>query len=504
MTTVPTADPQTSQPTPPSRAGTLALLVIASAQLMVVLDNTIVNIALPSIQADFGVGPSTLSWIVNAYALAFGGLLLLGGRIGDLFGRRAVFRIGIIVFALASLFGGFAANEQMLITARVLQGVGGAIVAPTALSLIATTFAEGKERGRAMGVYAAMAGVGSTIGLLLGGVLTDYLDWRWVMFVNVPIAAVVLLGSRVLPAAGRREGRLDVPGAITGTLGLVGLVYGITRGGEDGWTDPWTLACFAAAVVLLSLFVLLQSRSTHPMLPLRLVRDRNRAGANVTMLFVGSAMFAMFYFLTLYLQQVLAYSPVKAGLAFLPFSAGIMVAAGVVGPKLAERLPPRMIAVPGLALAAAGLLWFATLSPDSSYWTHLAPAMLITSFGLGTAFLPLTLGAVSGTTEEDAGIASALLNAAQQIGGALGLAVLSTVATSAANNALDDADAAYFQGLATGDQGLMARAADALTDGYTAAFAVGGGLLLAGLVVAATLITTKDRAGADTAGAHMG
>ncbi|CAM2791872.1 MFS transporter [Prescottella defluvii] len=472
----------------------LALVVIATAQLMVILDSTITNIALPSIQADLGISASGLAWIVNSYVLAFGGLLLLGGRSGDLFGRRRMFRVGIVVFTVASLLGGFAPNAELLIAARILQGVGAAIAAPTALSLIATTFPEGGPRNKAMGVYAAMSGIGSTIGLLLGGVLTDYLDWRWIFFVNVPIGIALLFGTAVLPAGDRVRGRLDVPGAVTGTLGLVALVYGITRGGEDGWTDPLTLGLFASAVALLAAFLVIQTRSDHPMMPLRLLKDRNRSGSYAAMLIIGAAMFATFYFLSLYMQQVLEYSPVQTGLAYLPFSFGMALATGV-GSKLAGRLPARLLAGPGLVVAAIGMAWLAMLEPGSSYLTHLMPAMFVTAVGLGSSFLPMTLGAVSGVTHADAGIASALLSTAQQIGGAMGLAILSTVATATANDSLPDADHAYFQAVATGDGALLERAADALTSGFTAAFAGAAVLLIVGVVVTFTAINARAATG---------
>lgn len=472
----------------------LALIVIAAAQLMVVLDATIVNIALPSIAHQFHIGGSTLAWIPDAYALSFGGLLLLGGRAGDLYGRRRVFRIGLVIFAGVSLLGGLAPNEQLLIAARLVQGIGGAIIAPAALSLIATTFAEGPDRSRAMGVYAAMAGVGATVGLLLGGVLTDYLSWRWVFFVNVPIGIAVLLGSTVLAEGDRQAGRLDVPGAITGTGGLVVLVYGIIRAGEDGWGNALTLASFAVAVVLLAAFAILQTKTTHPMLPLRLLRNRNRSGAYATMLLLASGMFATFYFLTLYLQQILRYSPARAGLAYLPFTAGMMISAAVVVPRLIGRIPPRYFVLTGAILGAGGMFWFSRLTPASSYWGELMPAMLITALGLGAAFLPLTLGAVAGTTQRDAGIASALLNAGQQVGGALGLAMLATIAATASSSRLPNAASAFYRGLATRDFALVRQAADALTHGYTAAFAVSVIILLAAGVVAFAAINTRGPA----------
>ncbi|MEY9961984.1 EmrB/QacA subfamily drug resistance transporter [Streptacidiphilus sp. MAP12-16] len=417
---------------------------------MVVLDATITNIALPKIQTALGVSDSNLAWIVNAYALAFGGLLLLGGRAGDLSGRRRMFRAGIAVFTLASLLGGLAPNTLLLIGARVLQGVGAALAAPNALALVTTTFPAGKSRNTAMGVYAAMGGLGATVGLLLGGVLTHALNWRWVFFVNIPIGLAVLAGTKNLVEAERHPGRLDIPGAITGTGGLIALVYGITRGGDHGWTDSVTLASFIIAASLLAAFLLYQARVDHPMLPLRLFKDRNRSGSYATALFIGSGMFATFYFLTLYMQLILGYSAVKTGFAYLPFSFGMALAAGVSS-KLVTHLLPRLIAVPGLLVAAVGMFWFATLHPDSSYTTHLMPAMFVTALGLGLGFVPMTLGAVSAVKHEDAGIASALLNTAQQIGGALGLAVMSTISTSAANDKLPGAAHALYHGLATKD-----------------------------------------------------
>ncbi|MET7358828.1 MFS transporter [Streptomyces sp. NPDC005562] len=482
----------------------LALFVIAAAQLMVVLDGTITNIALPSIQTALHVSDANLAWIVNSYALAFGGLLLLGGRAGDLFGRRRMFQVGIALFTLASLLGGLAPNEGLLIGARILQGVGAAVAAPSALSLIATTFPEGKPRNKAMGVYAAMAGIGATVGLLLGGVLTDALDWRWVFFVNIPIGLAVLAGTRTLVEAERHQGRLDVPGTISGTGGLLALVYGITRGGEHGWTDGPALSCFAVAAVLLSAFLFIQARTAHPMMPLRLFRDRNRSGSYATMLFIGAGMIATFYFLTLYMQLILGYSAVKTGFANLPFSLGMGVAAALSA-KLVTRLAPRAIAGPGLLVAAAGMFWFATLTPDSSYTGHLMPAMFVTALGLGMGFVPMTLGAVSGVDHQETGIASALLNTAQQIGGALGLAVLATISTSAADDRLPDAAASLYRGAATGDHALVAKAADALTHGYTLAFVGAGVMFLAGLLVTGLAITAgKQEAAEGAAPVHIG
>ena len=504
VSTVTSTAPEHSGSAPGDRHLGLALFVIAAAQLMVILDATITNIALPAIQTDLGVSDANLAWIVNSYALAFGGLLLLGGKAGDLFGRRRMFQVGIAVFTLASLLGGLAPNEGLLIGARILQGVGAALAAPSALALITTTFPAGKPRNRAMGVYAAMGGLGATVGLLLGGLLTDVLDWRWVFFVNIPIGLAVLAGTRSLVEAERHPGRLDVPGAVTGTGGLISLVYGITRGGEHGWTGGLTLGCFAVAAVLLTAFLFLQARTPDPMMPLRLFKDRNRWGSYATMLFIGSGMFAFFYFLTLYMQLILGYSPIKTGFAYLPFSFGMAAAAGISSKLVAHRAP-RLIAGPGLLVAAAGMFWFATLERDSSYAGHLMPAMFVTALGLGMSFVPMTLGAVSGVAHQDTGIASALLNTAQQIGGDLGLAVLSTISTSAADDKLPRAAGALYRGLATKDLALVSKAGDALTHGYTMAFVAAGALFVAGAAVTAFAVTAgRQQPTEGAAPVHMG
>ncbi|MGW1786911.1 MFS transporter [Streptomyces sp. NPDC002143] len=364
--------------------------------------------------------------------------------------------------------------------------------------------AEGKPRNKAMGVYAAMAGLGSTVGLLLGGVLTDYLDWRWVFFVNIPIGIAVLAGTKLLAEGERNTGRLDVPGAITGTGGLIALVYGITRGGQDGWSDALTLTFFGVAVVLLALFLVLQMRTTHPMLPLRLFKDRNRAGSYATMLFLGAGMFATFYFLTLYMQQILGYSPVKTGFAYLPFSFGMGIAAGISS-KLVARLAPRQIAGPGLVIGAGGMFWFSTLEPGASYVTHLMPAMFVTALGLGMSFVPMTLGAVSGVRDQDSGIASALLNTAQQVGGALGLAVLTTISTSAANDRLAEAAGTFYRAVAMQDFAMVAKAGEALTHGYTTAFTVAGFLFVGGLLITLFAVNAKKQEHGESAPtAHLG
>ena len=473
----------------------LSLLVIAMAQLMLVLDDTIANIALPSIQRELSVPASTLPWIINAYILAFGGLLLFGGRVGDLFGRRRVFRAGLGLFTVASLVGGLGVNAEMLIGARALQGLGAALTAPNALALIATNFPVGKPRNSAMAVYGAMSALGITIGVLLGGVLTGTLGWRWVFFINIPIGLAVLAGSGVLGEGERNAGKLDTPGALTGTSTMVALTYGITHAAEHGWSDAVTLGALGAALVLGLIFLRLQARGANPMLPLGLFRDPNRSGSYATMLFVGAGLMGTFYLLALYLQQVLGFSPLWAGVASLPFSAGIILGAGISS-KLVERLAPRLVAGPGLLLGALGMFWLSALAVDSSYAAHVMPALFVTSFGLGMAAVTMTLTAVHGVAEDRAGVASALVNMAQQIGAALGLAVFTAIAVSTANGQVSGASEALQESIARGEATAVARAAEALTYGYTAAFLAGAGLLLIAGVVAIAAVTTKRTQGA--------
>ena len=485
--------------TPPGGRGLgLSLIVIATAQLMLVLDDTIANIALPSIQREMAVSAATLPWIINAYILAFGGLLLFGGRVGDLFGRRRVFRAGLGVFTLASLLGGLGMSAEHLIAARGLQGIGAALAAPNALALIATTFPVGKPRNSAMAVYGAMSALGITIGVLLGGVLTGTLGWRWVFFINIPIGLAVLAGTGALVEGQRNPGRLDTPGAINGTGAMVALAYGITRGGEHGWSDAVTVGAFIVAIVLAVLFLSLQARRVHTMLPLGLFRDRNRSGSYATVLFIGAGLMGTFYLLTLYLQQVLQFSPLRTGLASLPFSAGIILGAGISS-KLVERLAPRAVAGPGLSVAAAGMYWLSTLTVASSYAAHVMPAVFITSFGLGLSFVPMTLTAVHGVAEERAGVASALVNMAQQVGAALGLAVFTTISISAADRRLPGAAAGLQEGSTGTGTGIVAEAAKALTHGYTTAFLAGAGMLLVAAVVVTAAVNTRRTQGAAAA-----
>ncbi|HEY5990043.1 MAG TPA: MFS transporter, partial [Streptosporangiaceae bacterium] len=386
----------------------LALFVIATAQLMVVLDAAIVNVALPHIQRALGFSGSGLEWVVTAYAVTFGGLLLLGGRSGDLLGRRKIFIAGLLLFSAASLLGGFATSEAWLLAARAIQGVGGAMIAPTALALITTTFPEGPPRNRAMGVYAAMSGGGAAVGLVAGGLLTTYLSWRWVLFVNVPIGILVaLVAPYVLAESSRQRGRFDLPGAIAGTGGVALLVYGLSNASTDAagvshWGDTKVVVSLAAAAVLLVSFVLIEWRSRHALLPLRLLANRSRSGAYLIMLCLATAMFGIFFFLTIFVQVVLGYSALKSGLAFLPFAAVIVVMSGIVS-QLISRIGARPFMLTGATVAAAGMYWFSHLTEQSSYLNGLIGPMLVTSVGLGMLFVPLSLVALNRVRGEDSG-----------------------------------------------------------------------------------------------------
>jgi EmrB/QacA subfamily drug resistance transporter len=487
-TTPPT---QGTDPSSGNEASRVALMVIATAQLMMVLDDTVANVALPSIQADLDMTTVALPWVISAYVLAFGGLLLLGGRAGDLFGRRRVLRVGLVVFIAASVVGGLAPTGELLIAARAVQGAGAALVAPSALALIATTFPAGTGRNKAMAVYAAMSALGITGGVVLGGVLTAALSWRWVLLINVPIGLAVLVGTRVLRDGRRGTGGLSTVGALTGTGGVALLAYGPTRAGEHGWGDGSTVASFVLAVLLLVVFVVAQARGRDPLLPLRLLTDRNRAGAYLAVLFIGGGLMGTFYLATLFMQQVMGFGPMQAGVASLPFGIGIVVAS-VVGSKLVETLPPRAVAIPGLALAVAGLLWLSALEPDASYWSDVMVPFLIASAGLGLAFFPMTLTVVHGVEEREVGVASAVMNTAQQVGAALGLAVLTTVATSAAH-VRPGAATTLRGGYEQGNRDLVARAVDALGNGYTTAFLAEAVLLVIAAVIVGVTVTTRTR-----------
>ena len=484
-----------------SRRLGLALIVIATAQLMVVLDTTIVNVALPHIQRALGFSGSGLEWVVNAYALSFGGLLLLGGRAGDLLGRRRVFVAGLVLFSAASLAGGFATSQAWLLTARAAQGVGGALIAPTSLALIVTTFAEGPARNRAMSVVAAMSGGGAAVGLIGGGLLTSYLSWRWVLFVNVPIgAATAAAAPFVLAESARRRGRFDLPGALTGTAGVALLVYGLSNAATDQrgvshWADPKVLASLAAAAVLLAGFVVIEARSAHALMPLRIFADRSRSGAYLIMLLIGTALFGLFFFLTIFVQDVLGYSAVKTGVAFLPIAVVIVLVAVVAGQVIA-RTGARPLILSGTAITAGGMYWFSRLGVHGTYAGGLLGPMLVTAAGLGLLFVPLSLVALSRVRDQDSGLASSLLNAGQVVGGAIGLAALGTVAWTAVADSIRSQAAATAQAGA-GHQTLAtahAQAAiyhNALASGITRGFLAASGIALAAFVIAAIAIRVR-------------
>jgi EmrB/QacA subfamily drug resistance transporter len=410
----------------------VVLVLICFAQFMVILDATIVNVALPSIQADLHLSEGNLQWIVNAYTLVFGGFLLLGGRMGDLLGRKRLFLVGLVIFTGASLFDGLANSEGMLIGARSLQGLGAALISPAALSIIATTFKEGAERAKALAVWAAIAIGGSAVGLVLGGVLTQYFSWPWIFFVNVPVGIVTfVLSFRLIPESRDEqvERNYDIAGAVTVTGGLMALVYAIVDAQSAGWGSTKTLGFFALAAALLVAFVLIELRTKAPLVRLSIFRIRSLLTANIAMFLAMSGMFAMFFFNTLYIQRVLGFGPLKAGVAFLPFSAGIMVSAGIAS-QFAPRLGVRPVAAAGFILSTAGLILLTQLPVHGSYLTNVLPSILLSSLGMGAVFMPLTLIATTGLEDSDQGLASGLFNTSQQIGGALGLAVLSTLATS--------------------------------------------------------------------------
>jgi len=412
----------------------LALAIIAASQLMVVLDATIVNVALPNIQNALHFSYESLTWVLNAYTLTFGGLLLLGGRAGDILGRRRVFIFGIALFTFASFLGGLATSEWWLLAARALQGVGGAIVTPTALSLITTNFQEGAERNRAFGVFAAVSGSGAAIGFLAGGMLTSWLSWRWVLFVNVPIGiAIAIVAPLYINESERHPGRFDVAGAITSTLGMSALVYGFIRAASDGWSDTVSVGAFIAAVVLLVAFLINELRSEQPITPLHMFANRNRSGSYFIMLSLAAALFSMFFFLTLFVQKILVYSPLKAGFTFLPVSAGVIVSAQIASKQLL-KVGPKPFMVAGSILSLGGLIWLSRITATSGYLDGLLGPMVIFALGMGFLFVPLTVVAVAGVEPHESGSASGLLNVMQQVGGTIGLAILTTAYATASNH----------------------------------------------------------------------
>ncbi len=448
------------------------LVLICFAQFMVVLDATVVNVALPSIQNDLGLSEANLQWIVNAYTLVFGGFLLLGGRAGDLLGRKRLFLGGLVVFTLASLLDGLAVSSGMLIGSRALQGLGAAFISPAALAIISTTFKEGADRAKALGVWAAIAIGGSAVGLVLGGGLTQELSWPWIFFINVPVGvAVFVLSLRLVPESKDETAHrsFDVAGAVSVTGGLMALVYAIVQAQRDGWGSAQTIGTFVVAAALLVGFVFIELRAKAPLVRLSIFRIRSLTTANVVMFLVGSGLFAMFFFNSLYIQRVLGFGPLKAGLAFLPFTAGIMVSAGFAS-NFAPKLGVRPIAVGGMIVTSVGMLLLARLPVGGSYAADVLPSLIVTSLGLGCVFVPLTLVATTGLENEDQGLASGLFNTSQQVGGALGLAILSTFAASRTS----------------GEHGVSK--STALVDGFHIAFAGGAAFIVLGLVALLALL----------------
>ena len=449
------------------------LFVVAISQLMIVLDSSIMNIAIPSAKIELGISDANQQWVITAYTLAFGSLLLLGGRIGDYIGRKKIFLIGLIGFAAASALGGIATTQGLLFGARALQGVFGALLAPAALAIISVTFTVPKERAKAFGVIGAISGGGAAIGLILGGTLTEYFSWRWCLGVNVPIAVIAFTLATRFVHESKAEGNrtYDIPGVITATAGLFSLTYGFNQAATSGWSDLHTVGFLGAAVVLLIIFVTIESNVANPLMPLRVVRERNRGGSYLGSLVVGAGLFSMFLFLGLYLQVILGYTPLKSGFAFLPFTGGIIVFAGIAS-QLLPKVGPKLLMVPGLIAAGIGLLMLTQITPDTSYVTHVLPSLLIMSSGMALVFIPLTSTSLHAVSHDDTGVASAMLNTSQQIGGSLGTALLNTVAATAAST--------YTAANSQLGEKLMPFA---MTHGFTVAFKFSAILLFAGAVV---------------------
>jgi EmrB/QacA subfamily drug resistance transporter len=455
----------------------IALILLCAAQFMVVLDASIVNVALPSIQTDLNFSQENLQWVVNAYTLVFGGFLLLGGRMADLLGRRRLFIIGLGVFSLASLLGGFAQTEGQLIAARALQGLGAAIISPAALSIVTTTFAEGSERNKALGIWGAIAGLGGAVGVLMGGMLTEWAGWEWVLFVNVPIgvAAAVLTPRYVRESRTDRATRhFDALGAVTITAGLALLIYALVKAEDFGWGSGSTIGLIAGALALIGTFIVIEARSRSPLAPLSFFRQRTPTSANVLAVLIAASLFSMFFFISLYLQRVLGYSALEAGLAYLPLAVTIIVSAGVAS-QAVERIGVKPALVFGLSMIAVGLAWFSQVDAGGSYVSDVLGPSIVAAIGLGFSFVPVTIAAVSGVRDDEAGLASGLVNTSQQVGGALGLAVLSTIATSTTD------------GLPGGPANP-----EALTAGFQDAFLVGAGFAVAGVVLALILLRHRE------------
>jgi EmrB/QacA subfamily drug resistance transporter len=470
-----------SIPRPASGVDANAVLaLIAVAQFMVVLDATIVNVALPTIKGDVGFSEESLPWVLNAYTLIFGGFLLLGGRAADRLGRRRLFMAGIALFSTASLICGLSQSEGMLLVARGLQGLGGAMVSPAALSIILTTFREGPDRNRALAVWGAIAGAGGAIGLLLGGVIVEVLSWRWVFFVNVPIGALVLaLAPRIVPESRSErvsEGGYDAEGAVTITLGTIALVFTLIKANSWGWTSGRTLVGFAIAAALIIAFIQIERRHRDPLVPLRIFSNRSLAAADATFLLVAAALFGVFFFCTLYLQQVLGYSALKTGVAYLPLSL-TLIGASAMASRLVDRFTPKPVLSFGLFVATIGFVLLTRINGHGDYASHVLPGMVVLGIGLGMAFVPITIAATSGVASGDSGLASGLLNTTQQVGGSLGLAILSSVSTSRTTSALDGGSALPL----------------ALTHGFKGAFVVAAGLCAVAVVLALVLLPGRRR-----------
>ncbi|MFW3171408.1 MFS transporter [Geodermatophilus sp. CPCC 206100] len=490
----------------------LALGVIALTVLLVILDATIVNIALPAVTADLGISAASQQWIVTAYTLTFGGLLLLGGRIADFWGRKRTYLVGAGGFAVASALGGVAQNEAMLFAARALQGAFGALLAPASLALLTVLFTDAKERAKAFAVYGAIAGGGSAVGLLLGGVLTEYADWRWCFWVNLPVAIIAVVAAIPIVPESRAPGdtSYDIPGAVLVTAGIASFVYGFTQvaeqsqenaaagSTESGWTDPAALAFIGIGVVLVAAFVVLELRTRNPLLPMRIVLDRNRGGAYLTATLVGAGLLGAFFFLSLYFQQVLQYKPVHAGVASLPVTLGVLVSAGAAS-ALVVRVGPKPLMVLGGVLAAAGLFVLSFLQVDSGFWSLAFPGQLLLGLGLGFTFVPLSNLALVGAGPHDAGAASAVLNATQQVGASIGTALLATLSVGAITDYMTDVAATG------GNPQDPAVGLQAQVEGYTTAFTWAAALLLLGALVSAVLIkATKEDLPAEGAAVHAG
>ena len=462
------------------RAKNFALALLALTQFVVVIDASITNVALPSIGKALDISQDDLSWVVNSYTLVFGGFLLLGGRLADFFGRRRMFMTGMALFGAASLAGGFAQSEEWLIIARAIQGLGAAIASPAALSIVTTTFSEGSERNRALGIWGAVAGAGGAAGVLLGGILTQWAGWEWVLFVNVPIAAFVVWQApkRLIESKAEEESErtLDIPGAVSITAGLALLVYTLVDAANIGWTSTETILRGVVALALIGVFVIIELRTRKPLVPFSIFRNRTLRAANIVGILTGMSLFSMFFLITLYLQQVLGQDALEAGLSYLPLAISIILAAGIAG-QLVTRIGFKPVLVTGLLFVAVALAWFNQISPDGSYLADVLGPSILAGIGLGLSFVPVTIAAMSGTIPEEAGLASGLINTSQQIGGALGLAILASIANSSTNDAFSS--------------GVTEKTV-ALTQGFSDAFLVGACFALAGAILAAVLISSKD------------